>query len=745
MYPFSFFWYNTGMSRLPPLLRRAVPAAIVPAAAGFLAVVTQTALLRETLTVFQGNELTIGLSISHWLLGAILGIVIIRKLPANDRLPAGELPGISFPALAAWSLAACFFIRGLRPILHLLPYEYLSLWNVLRSSLIVFLPCGMLSGMQFLLITCRNRRESGTSPAGNEYLFAAAGGCAGGLLFTFTLRPGIPLTASLIVLLAASALLAGFMLQAKVLRRCCHALAAAAALLLPLAGTIDRATLSWPCSSYRIVEHIDSWRNRLTVADRHGERSFFSDGIPLLSFPNQEIVQTEEFGRLPLLFLPRPQRILLIGGGVKYLPLLFARDTVQHITYLEPDPALLPLLQKHLPQNLGSLLKDPRLEIAAVDAREFLARSTAQYDVILIGLPSPITLSLNRFYTREFLTLAQAKLDKEGVLAFPLPGSSVYIDPALWEMNYLLWETAHSIFPHVAILPGDTNIIVASPAPLASPYYLKKRLVRAGNDSLFLSPDYIQNKLNPDRMAWLYGQLSPYKDRRTVNADLAPRGMLASLIYRHSIFASRGTALFRFILRHSWIIVLISLLWLLRNRAGFAGSAVTSGAAAAGLLLLSIWGMQITNGKVYQLLGLLFCSFMAGLAAGGWLGRSPVFLKNGNGGIFFVETLFIVWIAAWGALFHFIPLAPYLFFLLSAGTGTLLGAGFFPLAQASAAAVQDDQKATEKILAAHLLGGWLAALIGGMILLPAWGFERSLAFICLLKLVSMKWRLNTLH
>jgi hypothetical protein len=67
-------------------------------------------------------------------------------------------------------------------------------------------------------------------------------------------------------------------------------------------------------------------------------------------------------------------------------------------------------------------------------------------------------------------------------------------------------------------------------------------------------------------------------------------------------------------------------------------------------------------------------------------------------------------------------------FLLSLGSGALLGLQFPMLAESGSA---------PKIYAADVLGGCMAAIVGGAIIIPAWGLSGMFVMLFLLKAASV--------
>lgn len=116
---------------------------------------------------------------------------------------------------------------------------------------------------------------------------------------------------------------------------------------------------------------------------------------------------------------PNPQKVLVLGGGdgcavreiLKY-------PTVQKVSLVDLDPAMTHLGLEHpvwTAQN-GHALKDPKVEVINEDGFSFLANQKKFYDVIIVDLPDPKTVELNRLYSQEFYQIAHKHLRPNGVL-----------------------------------------------------------------------------------------------------------------------------------------------------------------------------------------------------------------------------------------------------------------------------------------------------------------------------------------
>jgi spermidine synthase len=244
-------------------------------------------------------------------------------------------------------------------------------------------------------------------------------------------------------------------------------------------------------------------------------------------------------------------------------------------------------------------------------------------------------------------------------------------------------------------------------------------------------------------MRWIASELKKYDAKQLINTDFSPQAMFSSLIYWQSIFAPNTTSWYTFIVRHAWVIILIILLWLLSGYSSYIATAFTTGSASMSLQMLSIWGLQMCRGSIYHWIGALSTAFMAGIALGAFIiqrSAKNAIIHSSNKRIAVIELFCCIWIAGWWMLITSPYLSWKMFFIFSAGAGMLLGLEL-PLITTTLAEHKNQQHhvTAGTIYTADLLGGWAAALVGGAVLIPAWGFDKTILLILIMKTISCLW------
>jgi spermidine synthase len=228
-------------------------------------------------------------------------------------------------------------------------------------------------------------------------------------------------------------------------------------------------------------------------------------------------------GHLPLLFSPKPERVLVIGlGGGFTLQAVVQHPEPREITVVEIDPLVVDLARRHFAKANGRALDDRRVRVVTNDGRNFLASSRRKYDVISSEPPNIWVAGVSGLFTQEFYRAASDRLATRGILCQWIP---------LYEMKKedfrVMLHTLTSIFPYVTFWQIGTDVVfIASNDPLgADPEDVANRLrrpaVRANLAAIELTPEDLFVLLNdpvvlPDQVPAFLGQIE------TLNTDDKP-------------------------------------------------------------------------------------------------------------------------------------------------------------------------------------------------------------------------------
>lgn len=607
--------------RSPPAVGVAV------AALGAAAAITQIVLFRELLALFGGNELVVGLALGCWLLLSGLGSFLgqFGATPRSGRwlapcwLLAAIVPWLQL--VAARTLHDLVFIRG----------AAVGLAGSLFGSLALLAPYCLLVGFLLTRSVAALAGRDGKAAAGRVYAADSLGGIVGGALFSFVIAAYLDhfqtLAVAALPLLAAAVPLAGWGRPAA-LAAAAAAVVAAAMGLLAWPGALDRLTTARQFPGHELLFRGHSPYGRLVVTRSFGQLNFIENGLP--TFSSDDLARAEEAVHYALAQRVGPGggggtatgrgaaalRVLVAGGSLSGTPAETLKYPAAEITFAELDPLMLTAGRRLFPGRFA----DPRLRVVAADARQFIRGGRARYDVVILDLPPPTTSQINRFYTGEFCAEVKRALAPGGVFAFSLAGYENVVTPELAAKLATARATVGAHFRNVLALPGRRVFFLASDGPLTAA--VAGRLAAAGIATRFVTGEALRGFFAPDRFADL---------ERALAAPARPNGDFAPILYflhlRHwlSEFGVRRDVL-AFGLATVGGLFLLGLA-LLRPATMAVAAAGFSGSALAVVLLL---GLQVIGGAVYREIGLLFASFMAGLALGAHLGNRPL-LHPGTG------------------------------------------------------------------------------------------------------------------
>lgn len=744
---------------------------------GFSFIITQVVVIRELLVVFMGNELSIAIILANWLLWGALGSYLAGR-KAEDFRCRREAFALGQGLQALFFPITILVIRLLREIMGLSPGEGASLGQIFSLTFPLLAPLGTAAGAMFSLGCALYERPQGKMgfSAGRVYLIEAIGAVLGGGTYTFFLIPGFH-SFQIAYILGAAACLSGALLMlgqkrrpgwmSRILAGSLIVLLASHLLLLVVPKTLDLESLSlkrqWP--GFSLLEVAWSPYGNIAVSQRQEQLTIFSNGLPVLTAPIPDIAQIEELVHFPMLFHHAPEKILVIGGGLGGVLSEVLKHPVREIHHVEPDPLMIDLIRRNATPLTRSEIENPKVRHQAMDGRFFIKKATADFDLVLMNLPGPFTLQLNRFYTAEFFQEVSRILRPRGILAFSLPGAEAYLSKEARDLNLSLLESLKAVFPSVWLIPGNFNLILASVAadegaPSAARFI--KRLEEKGIPTQFLTGFHIERKMDPARKAWMEESFGRWK-RAKANLDSQPSGLYYGLAYWNAEFHPAFQKFWGWLDRVPVSALLFVCFLLIGAGVGlswkWAGKAVkailvgvmaTTGFFGMAMSIVVIFSFQTLYGHIYQWIGILIAAFMAGLAWGSWwMTRRNMAPGNLWPTLRGVELAMVFLTALGTALllgFYFFPMGlhgvffmPVVFLIWSGLAGFLVGFEF-PLANALWAQKGEGVvKGAGTLYGADLMGAWSGSLVVGVILMPVFGLWPTLGILLLLKGGSWLW------
>lgn len=165
------------------------------------------------------------------------------------------------------------------------------------------------------------------------------------------------------------------------------------------------------------------------------------------------------------------KNILVLGGGDGCIAreLLKYDDAITKITLVDLDNRMITIGKTHpifSTINNNALNNDKVITIND-DAFTFLEQTQEKYDVILVDLPDPNNVDLNKLYTKEFYTLCYNRLQKEGTF-ITQSGSPYYATKAFYCIDKTLKKSGFYTLPlHNQVLTlGEWSWIIGKKTPV---------------------------------------------------------------------------------------------------------------------------------------------------------------------------------------------------------------------------------------------------------------------------------------
>jgi spermidine synthase len=606
---------------------------------GFTSMATQIVLMRELLSIFYGNEMTIGLALFAWLFWVGFGSWMVGRLLA-ERIREAPLIFSICLVIFAFSLPfTCIFIRAIPSFFNLIPGQIIGPSVIFSLSLLsLFLVC-TIGGFLFIL-GCRlfaSQIEEKQTAIGKAYILEAIGAAIGGLAISFILiQRFFPL--QIIFLLSVInlflAFLVGFKYRPQAITTLFFLFVFCFIFLfkVPLLRGYS-LKLRWP--NQNLIYSTDTIYSNITVTGYENIRSFYING--LLSFSSHDRLTAEKVVHFPMLEHPLPKKILLIGGGATVLNEVLKYD-IERVDYVELDPKIIELILKFADQEKVLKRRKVRL-ITNIDGRLFIKRTTSVYDVVILNLPEPHTTLLNRFYTVEFFKEAKHILTDNGILSFNLSSNPNYISQEQKNLYLSLQKSLEEVFEEVLITPGSSNFFLACKKKGILTFDWQKlisRLKERKIKSLYFREYYLFSELSPERIESFVNLLRTEK-KIILNLDFRPIGYFYDIILYSSFFKynlslflkkiSQIKILALFLLIYVCLISIPFVKKINTRNFGILTCVATTGFSEMLFQIVILFSFQVIYGYVFYKLSIIFTFFMIGLIAGSCL-ITPLIRKN---------------------------------------------------------------------------------------------------------------------
>ncbi|NCA75089.1 MAG: hypothetical protein EOM90_02030 [Alphaproteobacteria bacterium] len=562
---------------------------------GFLTLGFQVLLMRGFLVTCYGNEMVIGILLAIWMLFTGFGSWVGRF----SRFTLLHHPALMLLLVISgiWPAPALFLLNLLKavtiPAGSMAGLEDVFIWGAIVQA-----PFCLCTGFLFTVLSTL----PGTGNPSASYAWESGGSIVACLAVNFIFLGWFDLFTGALLLSVlwfltvsvSMGLRRGWIRSGVIL-----AFAAVYLLTIFRAGLAEQSeNLLFP--DQKVVSDRVTPYGRISVTRSGDQFNFYENGLLLFSSGNT--INSEEAVHPAMVQRPNPLKVLMISGGFSGALTEVMKYHPGQVDYLELNPDLI-----RVAAQFTSQIKSENIRTIRADARRFLIHSPEQYDVVIVNLPSPATLQINRYFTAEFFEEAYRHMTPNGVIALFLPTASDYISPRAADLNSVICRTLRHRFRHVLIVPLEKNVVLASDSALTLDIPGKIRSL--GIQTSWVNPDYLDISQLRERSGYLEKNLQP---TGKLNRDFDPVAVHYQLAWWLGYFSFKP-------------LVAIALYTLLFLILAFSQNRLTTGMFTGGFTLASIeiiliLAYQALFGYLFSMIGAIIVIFMAGLTIGSWLG-----------------------------------------------------------------------------------------------------------------------------
>ena len=592
---------------------------------GLLSAVGQVILIRELLIELLGNEIVFSLFLAIWLFLIAIATYIAHFF--IGKISADKVVKLAIKIYLIILPFQFLFIRWLSPQLVEVSGLVVNLPAMISIAVIVLLPGCFIVGFLFPYNCIFNKSKS--KPIQKVYIAESLGMVAGGIFFlglvnfinSFSILVSISLISSILI----------FFYERKYINL---SFVIIFSILLIFSANIFQKNYKLHFIDQKILQTNESAYGRFDVTESNQQENYYWDGKVFANSQNQKIA--EEIINFVLLQHAQPERILLVGGLLAGYPSeIFKYNSIKEVDYLEIDKNIIEFFQKNNRE------KFPKLNLINADPVKYIQETTKRYDIILIDVPAPNSMFLNRFYTYEFFqSLKQNLSKKQSLVAITLPNAANLMRKELAHLSSVVWFTFDKNFQNTIFLPATKSIFIGSRGNLITNDE-KELIARLNNRKInanYFNESLIFDVCNQLRKEAFWGRINSFEPE--VNYNLFPKAYILSIISWAKHLDLELTSGFTTLKKvRIFLLICIPILLLgiaflnnlFDNKFAFIDSfGVLSISFIAFIIqLILIYYVQIYYGYVYIMIAAFNITFMVGLTLGfGYFSNLILELKN---------------------------------------------------------------------------------------------------------------------
>ncbi|HOW31646.1 MAG TPA: hypothetical protein PLP88_08770, partial [Bacteroidales bacterium] len=648
--------------------------------------------------------------------------------------PTDAGPASAITALAGAAPATLFALDALRNVLFTAG-SMVGILEVYLASLILLAPFCLTSGLLFTRLTALNALWPDKSSIGKVYAWESIGSVAGGALFNFVLVFFLRPFEAFGIIIAVNALLLGIWAFTSGVR---SLLRSAMFIGFVFSGVIvflnpDIAAKKLLLPGQQILKYTNSPFGDIVFSGSEGQMNLYENNT--LIYTTNNIISNEESVHYAMLQRDNPKNVLLIGGCFPGVIGEVLKYPVKKIDCIEMSRRLLEETKSTLgmpdDKRFNVITGDPvlnlRKNIQKVRYDNQDGSSRVKYDVVLLNLPDPYTLQLNRFYSLEFMQLLKPLMTDDGVVSLSLTATADYMGFSSRKVQSVMYATLKHIFSNVMVIPGDRNHFVASDSPVRIDVAALQ--VERGIETQYVNPYYIDDQSISERSQVLMKAIDA---EAPVNHDFEPVAFKSQLDYWLDYFGIS--------LRLLPVVLLLVILAVLLRSDGIGAGVFMAGFAASASEIAVLLAFQVLYGYVFIAAGMFITLFMLGLAIGAVLGHRYFVNPSFKAVTWLQVCMSVAMLAVSGVIYGFykvhwsVAIIHIGFGLILLAIAMLTGIIF----QVTSVVKKGEVKTVAgSLYGSDLLGSAIGALLMSIFMIPELGLFKSLLSLTVLCLFSV--------
>jgi len=679
---------------------------------GFISFLSQLTLIKEFMNVFYGNEFFIAIILSAWLLGIYIGSKFYQKTKNIFNLE------ILYSFISFFPSLIIILVRILKDTL----FSYGGSPDIILSSLLIFIlsfPLCFLLGWLFPFLVKKNF----IFKIYQAYMLENIGFFIAGIFFYFFLikynsfisLSFIPFICGLNILflnnkkIFLSALLFSFSI-----------------ILFSFNNEINISTLKYIFKNENLITNIYTNNGNMIITQKNSQNNFYYNGEFL--FSSENTYSNEIKSHIPLIFAKNYEKIIVIGNGYNGILSELKKYKPIKLIYIEPDNKLIENIRSYLSEQIKKDLDNSI--IIKKDPLLYLKEAKEKFDIIFLNIPTPSSLSFNRFYSKEFLIKLKKTMNNDSILISYIPYSQDYLNENLKKINLSFYKTLKNIFQFVIFLPDEENIFIASDNNIfLESSELIKRYKKLKIKNLIVNEDYINYRLSNDRIR----EFSIFiKENKNISENLffKPNIYVYEILRQIDIFYPSLSSIYIKIKENN-ILFLISIIFLLiylnlksKEKILFSFSIIS--ATLISYEIIFIYLFQILFGNIHHKISIIISLMMLSISIGNAIASIYKILLNLS--YKFLNLIFVIFGILLLISVRYIESEIIIFFLIII-CGILFGITFTIISK------NFDNQSADKIYSKDLIGALVSIFLITIFFIPFFGINLTILLLTISNII----------